>query len=83
MKQQIRINKLIGWSQLTENILRSVAQFNKTGEGILQIEGFERYVAKYNAFYPKGIFNYSTKRSSDYTLEVYEDDDLLLSISMI
>lgn len=82
MKKQIKINNLVGWSQLTANILRSIADFNATGEGLTSIEAYQLYVRKYNSIYPKGIFNYHTERPDANTLEIYADDMLLLSFTM-
>lgn len=82
MKHQIKINNLVGWSQLTANILRSIADFNANGEGLTSIEAYQLYVRKYNSIYPKGIFNYNTERPDTNTLEIYADDILLLSFTM-
>lgn len=78
MKQEIKINKLCGWTRLIENLLRTIAAFN-AGTEQTDLDALSKYVLWYAG--NKAIFNYTAKRM-DETLEIYIDDELALSITM-
>ena len=80
MKHQIKINTLRGWSQLIENLLKSIAAFNEHQVG-MSLDGFDSYIKTYEAHLPKGIFNYSCRRDKE-TLLVFMDNELVLSFTV-
>lgn len=81
MKHKLQITNLYQFTQLTENILRTVASFNCGGQPGVTIYSLAHYVESYNRQYPKGIFDYTTHIDGD-TIDIFADGVLALSLTM-